>query len=171
MEALGTLARSMHAYLGMQVAAGADVVQLFDSWAGLLDRSSFDRFAIPAARSTLNDLGVPTIYFSPGSGHTLDLQSAVAADGYGVDWRIPIDEAWAHLGDTAIQGNVDPSTLLASPTVIERTVEDLLTRVGDRPGHIVNLGHGIDRHTPPEHVSVFVDSVRSFRRSIDPIHR
>lgn len=158
--ALGVLAEAMQAYLAMQAAAGADAVQLFDSWVGLLDRSGFADLAVPAARRALDDVGVPRIYFAPGAGHTLDLQPAVGADGYGVDWRLPLDEAWARLGDVAIQGNLDPAVLLAEPATIRREVADLLARAAGRLGHVVNLGHGIDRHTPPEHVAAFVEAVR-----------
>lgn len=160
-EALRRLGESMHAYLRMQVEAGADVVQLFDSWAGVLDRPTYGSLAMPAARLALDGLDVPRIYFAPGAGHTLALQPDVGADGYGVDWRIPIDEAWDRLGDVAIQGNLDPAVLLTDPTTIRAEVADLLARVAGRPGHVVNLGHGIDRSTPPEHVAAFVEAVRS----------
>ncbi len=159
-EALAVLGDAMQAYLAMQVAAGADVVQLFDSWAGLLDRELFAALAVPAARRSLHGLATPRIYFAPGAGHTLAVQPEVGADGYGVDWRLPLDEAWAELGDVAIQGNVDPAVLLAAPATIRAAVADLLRRAGGRPGHIVNLGHGIDRGTPPEHVAAFVAAVR-----------
>ena len=160
-EALEILARTTNDYLAMQVGAGADVVQLFDTWAGLLDRSTFEHLTIPAARASLADLEAPRIYFAPGAGHTLDLQAKIGADGYGVDWRLPIDEAWSRLGDVAVQGNLDPAALLTDPNTIRREVKDLLARTAGRPGHIVNLGHGIDRNTPPEHVTAFVESVRS----------
>ena len=160
-EALEILARSTNDYLAMQVGAGADVVQLFDTWAGLLDRSTFEHLTIPAARASLADLEAPRIYFAPGAGHTLDLQAKIGADGYGVDWRLPIDEAWSRLGDVAVQGNLDPAALLTDPNTIRREVKDLLARTAGRPGHIVNLGHGIDRNTPLEHVTAFVESVRS----------
>ena len=159
--ALDRLAQSMQAYLGMQAAAGADVVQLFDTWAGVFDRSAYRRFCLPAARASLHGLDAPTIYFAPGAGHTLDLQSEVGADGYGIDWRIPIDEAWALLGDVAVQGNVDPAVLRSDPTTIRAAVAEVRALVGGRAGHIMNLGHGIDRHTPPEHVSAFIEAVRS----------
>ena len=160
-EALEILARTTNDYLAMQVGAGADVVQLFDTWAGLLDRSTFEHLTIPAARASLADLEAPRIYFAPGAGHTLDLQAKIGADGYGVDWRLPIDEAWSRLGDVAVQGNLDPAALLTDPNTIRREVKDLLARTAGRPGHIVNLGHGIDRNTPLEHVTAFVESVRS----------
>ena len=159
--ALDRLAQSMQAYLAMQVAAGADVVQLFDTWAGVFDREAYRRFCLPAARTSLHGLDAPRIYFAPGAGHTLDLQSEVGADGYGIDWRIPIDEAWTLLGDVAVQGNVDPAVLRTDPETIRAAVAEVQARVGGRAGHIMNLGHGIDRHTPPEHVSAFIEAVRS----------
>lgn len=159
--ALERLARSMNAYLRAQVEAGAEVVQLFDTWAGLLDADSYHELAVPPARIALSDLGVPTIYFAPGAGHTLKAQSRIGATGHGVDWRVPIAEAFEVLPGRSVQGNIDPAVLHADPGTIERSVRDLLQEVGDRPGHILNLGHGIDRRTPPENVAVFVEAARS----------
>jgi len=160
-EALGALSRAMRAYLGLQVAAGADVVQLFDTWAGVFDRPTWTSHCGPAAAAALDGIDAPTIYFAPGAGHTLDLQPSVGATGYGVDWRVPIDEAWGSLGDVAVQGNVDPAVLRADVETIRAAVADVRRRVGSRPGHVMNLGHGIDRHTPVEHVAAFVQAVRS----------
>src|SRR5690606_13636794 len=157
--ALEVLGRSMRAYLAMQVDAGADVVQLFDSWAGILDRASFERLAVPSAAVALERAEVPSIYFAPGAGHSLDVQPRVGATGYGVDWRIPIDEAWDRLGPVPVQGNLDPAVLLGRPDEIRRAVADLRARTAGRRGHVVNLGHGIDRRTPPEHVAVLVEAV------------
>lgn len=159
-EVLEKLSRSMGAYLGMQVDAGADVVQLFDTWAGLLDRDGFGRWALPAARSTLRALGVPSIYFAPGAGHALEIQTAIGATAYGVDWRTPLEEAWRRLGDVAVQGNLDPAILLTDPDTIQSEVRELLIGVNGRPGHVLNLGHGIDRRTPPENVVAFVEAAR-----------
>ena len=158
--ALGVLATAMRRYLGAQVAAGADVVQLFDTWAGVLDRTAVATVAIPAARASLEGLTVPSIYFAPGAGHALDLLPGVGATGYGVDWRTPLDDAWDTIGDFAVQGNLDPALLLTDPDTIRAGVGDVLDRAGGRPGHVFNLGHGIDRHTPPEHVAVMVERVR-----------
>jgi uroporphyrinogen-III decarboxylase len=158
---LRALADAMNVYLRLQEDAGADVIQIFDSWAGLLDRSSFSEFAVPAAGHALAGLAIPRIYFAPGAGHTLDLQPAIEADAYSVDWRLPIDTAWEKLGDVAIQGNLDPAVLLAEPETIRRCVAEIRNRVAGRPGFVANLGHGIDRRTPPEHVAAFVDAVRS----------
>lgn len=159
-QALEGLSRSMHTYLTMQIDAGADAVQLFDSWAGILDRSRYLELALPAASATLADLSAPRIYFAPGGSHLLDLQPEVGADGFGVDWRIPIDQAWMRLGDVAIQGNLDPAVLLSDPATIRDATRELLDLVDGRPGHILNLGHGISRHTPPEHVAALVEAVR-----------
>lgn len=158
--ALDKLARSMRTYLGLQVDAGADAVQLFDSWAGLLGTETFRTFAVPAARRSLELLGAPTIYFAPGAGHTLHDQPDIGAVGYGIDWRVKIEDAFEKLPRRAIQGNIDPAVLLGHPDSIVSEVSQLLEAVGGRPGHIVNLGHGIDRRTPPENVAVFVEAIR-----------
>ncbi len=159
--ALDKLARSMNVYLQMQVRSGADVVQLFDTWAGLCDRALFADRVVPAARKTLTGVGAPTIYFAPGAGHTLDLQEAVGASGYGVDWRTHISDAFEILSGNAIQGNLDPAVLRTDPGTVRSAVRDLLIEVDGRRGHVVNLGHGIDRRTPPENVAAFVEAVRS----------
>lgn len=159
-EALARLGRAMNQYLAMQTEAGADVVQLFDTWAGLLDLSGFERWAVPSARLSLADLDVPTIYFSPGAGHALSVQPQIGATGYGVDWRLPMDIAWEQLGDVAIQGNLDPAVLLTDPETIGDEVATILGAVDGRAGHIFNLGHGIDQHTPPHHVEAMVKAVR-----------
>ncbi len=162
--ALAKLATNMHAYLAMQIEAGAQVVQLFDSWAGILSRDLLESRAFVAASGVLSGLGAPTIYFAPGAGHAHGLMRHVGASAYGVDWRLPIDEAWDRIGpDVAIQGNIDPAILLTDPDRIHRAVVALLERTAGRPGHVVNLGHGIDRHTPLENVTALVNAVREAR--------
>lgn len=162
--ALMNLGRSMHTYLAAQIAAGADVVMLFDSWAGILSREDWERFALPAARAALDGLDVPTIYFAPHAPHLLDGLSAVGADVYGVDWRLPIGEAWSRIGhDHAIQGNLDPAVLLTDPATVRDAVHAVLDSAGGRPGHIFNLGHGIDRTTPVENVTAMIAAVREDR--------
>lgn len=158
--ALDRLAVAMNAYLQMQIDAGADAVQLFDTWAGVFDRETYRSACLPAARQSLADLSAPTIYFAPGAGHTLDIQPDIGATGYGVDWRIPLDEAWQRLGEVSIQGNLDPALLRTDPESIRAGVTDVLARANRHPGHIMNLGHGIDRHTPVENVAAFVEAVR-----------
>ncbi|MGF1665612.1 MAG: uroporphyrinogen decarboxylase [Acidimicrobiia bacterium] len=161
--ALDTLATAMNDYLRFQAGAGADAVQLFDTWAGWFDRNAFASLALPSARTALTDVGVPTIYFAPGAGHTLDIQTGVGASGYGVDWRVPLDQAWDRLGEVAVQGNLDPAVLLSDPETIAGEVDAMMSSVAGRAGHIVNLGHGIDRHTPPAHVAALVEAIRTWR--------
>lgn len=161
-EALGVLARSMRSYLAMQVDAGADVVQLFDSWAGMFDGPRLVESVVPAAAEALGGIEAPTIYFAPGCAHALEALLAADADCYGIDWRVPIDDAWRRLGSVAVQGNLDPSILLAGPDDIRRAVAELLGRVGGRPGHVVNLGHGVHQSTPPEHVAELIAAVRGW---------
>ena len=159
--ALGGLAESMRSYLDMQVEAGADVVQLFDSWAGIVDRRTYRAMVAPAARNALSNLSAPAIYFAPHAVHTLDLQSAVGADCYGLDWRLELDDGWSRLGSPAVQGNLDPGILLTDETTIVREVGAVMKQAGGRAGHVFNLGHGIDRNTPPGHVAAMVEAVRS----------
>ena len=160
-RALEGLGRSMNTYLSAQAAAGADVVQLFDTWSGLLDETTFQEFTVPAARISLEGLEVPTIYFAPGAGHTLESQLAIDPAAFGVDWRVPLAQAFERLPGRALQGNLDPSILLSDRATVAREVKSLLASVEGRAGHIMNLGHGIDRNTPPENVAAFVEAVRT----------
>lgn len=159
--ALDLLGRAMRRYLVMQIEAGADVVQLFDSWAGVVDRETYARLVAPAARLALADLPAPTVYFAPHASHILDLQHAVGADVYGVDWRLPLGEAWDRVGQVSIQGNLDPAVLLTDPVRIAAAVGEVMKQAGGRRGHIFNLGHGISPRTPPENVTAMVEAVRS----------
>lgn len=159
-EALSVLATSMHLYLETQTQSGADVVQLFDSWAGLLSTPMFRRLAVPAARQTLAGLSAPTIYFVPGGSHLLEILPEVGANGYGVDWRLPLDTAWERIGENrVIQGNLDPAVLLSSPTAVGDAVSRVLAEAAGRPGHIFNLGHGILPDTPLENVEAMVQTI------------
>lgn len=160
-DALSNLAASMNRYLTMQVEAGADVVQLFDSWAGVTDRAAYAETVVPAACAALEGLFAPRIYFAPHAAHTLEYQAGVGADVYGFDWRVPLDEAWDRSKAPAAQGNLDPAVLLADAATVEHQVRRILHQVGGRPGHIFNLGHGIDRHTPVENLAAMVEAVRS----------
>ncbi len=160
-EALRILAEAMRGYLAFQAASGAHAIQLFDSWAGLADKPTMETLVLPNAAAAISGLEVPTIYFALGAAHALESQPKVGASCYGVDWRVPIDEAWDRLGDVAVQGNLDPSVLLADPGTIRAGVADLLARTNGRPGFIANLGHGIDRRTPVENLAAFVEAVRS----------
>jgi uroporphyrinogen decarboxylase len=159
MERLSSLTTK---YLNAQIAAGAEAVQLFDSWAGCLSPDDYERFVLPYTRATITGLtrGIPVIHFSTGTGGFLKSLRAAGGDVIGVDWRVNLDTAWKDLGhDVGIQGNLDPAALLASPKEIRRRVADILTRAGGRAGHIFNLGHGVLPETPVEHVIVMVEAV------------
>jgi uroporphyrinogen decarboxylase len=159
MERLSSLIAN---YLNAQIAAGAEAVQLFDSWAGCLSPEDYERFVLPHSRATIAGLtpGVPVIHFSTGTGGFLKSLRAAGGDVIGVDWRVKLDAAWECLGhDIAIQGNLDPAVLLSSPREIRRRVEEILGRANGRPGHIFNLGHGVLPETPVENVKAMVEAV------------
>ena len=151
-------------YLGAQVRGGAQALQVFDSWAGVLDAADYARLVLPHQRrlfERLRPLGVPTIHFAVGADHLLDVQRALDADAFGLDWRTPLDTGWARIGhDRAIQGNLDPALLFAPWPEIERRIDDILSRAAGRPGHVFNLGHGILPGTPVDTVRRVVDHVR-----------
>ncbi len=140
-------------YLQAQVAAGAEAVQLFDSWLGLLGPPAYDAYVLPYTRRIFSALGgaAPTIHFSTGTAALLEQIGSAGSDLVSVDWRLPLDEAWARIGlDQGIQGNLDSSLVLASWEAVEAGAKDVLRRAGGRPGHIFNLGHGILPQTPAE---------------------
>lgn len=158
--ALGVLALATRTYLQTQVDAGARVVQLFDTWAGLLSRQQFERWALPAARQALAGLDVPTIYFAPAASHLLDLLPRIGATGYGVDWRLPLGDYWNRLGeDHVVQGNLDPALLLSDPDTVRAGTNRVLEEAAGRPGHVFNLGHGVLPDTPLENVQAMVETV------------
>jgi uroporphyrinogen decarboxylase len=149
-------------YLNAQIAAGAEAVQLFDSWAGCLSPDDYERFVLPYTRAAIAGLtpGIPVIHFSTGTGGFLKSIRAAGGDVIGVDWRVNLDAAWDDLGPAVgVQGNLDPAALLASPKEIRRRVSEILTRAGGRPGHIFNLGHGVLPETPVENVIAMVEAV------------
>jgi len=159
-EGLAVLAAAMRAYLSAQIDAGAQVVQLFDTWAGLLSTDQFQRWAAPAARHALAGLGVPTIYFVPGAAHLLEMFQLVGATAYGVDWRLPLGESWRRVGEGhSIQGNLDPALLLTNPDTVRSGTIRVLEEASGRPGHIFNLGHGVLPDSPVENVETMVETV------------
>ncbi len=167
-ELLGRLSRSSARYLNAQIAAGANVVQIFDSWVGCLGVEDFRRFVLPALQELRSALtpGVPAIYFGTGNPALLSSFAEVGTECVGVDWRIPIETAWEVIGaDRAIQGNLDPCVLLSTPDVIRAEATRILEKVGNRPGFIFNLGHGIHKETPVENVVSLVDVVKGWRVS------
>jgi uroporphyrinogen decarboxylase len=149
-------------YLNGQIAAGAQAVQIFDSWAGCLAPGDYERFVLPYTRAVIEAVkpGVPVIHFSTGTSGFLKQIRAAGADAIGVDWRVNLDEAWAAIGhDLAIQGNLDPVALFAPPEQIRNRVREILDRAAGRCGHIFNLGHGILPETPVENVIAMVEAV------------
>ncbi|MGH9161518.1 MAG: uroporphyrinogen decarboxylase [Vicinamibacteraceae bacterium] len=151
------LADAASALLEAQISAGVDAVQLFDSWVGQLSERDYREFALPHTYRVFEALGkrVPTIHFGTGTSALLETMREAGGDVIGVDWRVPLDEAWMRIGfDRAVQGNLDPTLLLGSRWRIREGAEDVLQRAAGRPGHIFNLGHGILPTTPPEHVQM-----------------
>lgn len=154
-------------YLKGQVKAGADVVQIFDSWGGLLGPADFENFSLQYMRqivAALKDL-VPTIVFAKGAWHSLDKMAATGAHGLGIDWCIQPQLAREFAGkNVTLQGNFDPAKLLSPIPVIEREVKEMLAAFG--PGrHIANLGHGILPNVPVDHAKAFVDAVKNYQHS------
>jgi len=149
-------------YLNGQIAAGAQAVQLFDSWVGALSPADYRVFVLPHVRALIRALapGVPVIHFGTGTAALLPLMREAGGDVIGLDWRVDLDAGWAAVGhDVAVQGNLDPAVLLAARPYIRDRVKDVLTRAGGRPGHIFNLGHGVHQQTPAENVKALVDMV------------
>lgn len=154
-------------YLNMQIDAGAQVVQLFDSWVGSLSPEDYRTFVQPHSRKVIAALkpGVPVIHFGTMTGSLLPDMRDAGGDVIGLDWRVELDEAWARLGDgVAVQGNLDPVMLFADVSEIRNAVRDILQRANGRPGHIFNLGHGILPETPVDNVLALVDAVHEYSR-------
>ena len=148
---MSKLADAFGRYLAGCARAGADVVQLFDSWVGALSVADYLEFAAPYSARVLDAVDVPTIHFATGDAHLLEERRAAGGDVIGVDWRFPLDAAWERIGrDRGIQGNLDGALLLGPWERVEREAEDILRRADGRAGHIFNLGHGVVPETDPE---------------------
>ena len=161
MEKLATL---VGRFLAHQAQAGADALQLFDSWVGCLSVDDYREYVLPYTMRALElaaASGVPLIHFGTETATLLEVMAEAGGDVIGVDWRIPLDEGWARIGDRAIQGNLDPAALLGPRAEIERRVKEILRRAGRRAGHVFNLGHGILPGTPVENVKAVVDMVHA----------
>ena len=157
-----TLADATAGYLNGQIAAGVHAVQLFDSWVGTLSPSDYRDFVQPHTERAIRALrpGVPVIHFGVGTGGLLPLMKAAGGDVIGLDWRVELGPTWARLGhDVAVQGNLDPAVLLGPVAGIRRAAREILDGAGGRPGHVFNLGHGLHKETPVEHVKALVDIV------------
>ncbi len=153
-------------YLTAQVRAGAQAVQLFDSWAGILSKADYERYVLPYSRRVLRaaaKTGVPVLHFATGTAHFLESFRDAGGDVVGVDWRLPLDEAWKRIGyGRAIQGNLDPINLFLPRKELKRSVRDIIKRAGGRRGHIFNLGHGVLPPTPIDNVEAVVDWVHEW---------
>jgi uroporphyrinogen decarboxylase len=153
-------------YLKAQVKAGAQVVQLFDSWVGCLSPADYCTYVLPHTQRIFQELqeeNIPAIHFGTGTAGLLPLMAKTGGDVIGVDWRIALDDAWRYFDKGAgIQGNLDPATLLAPPDVLSQRATEVLDAAGGRPGHIFNLGHGILPTTPEDSVKALVDLVHEY---------
>jgi uroporphyrinogen decarboxylase len=148
------LADCFGSYLAAQARAGADVVQLFDSWVGALSPADYEEFVAPWSARILAAVDAPTIHFGTGASTLLPAMAAAGGDVLGLDWRIPLDEGWETVGhDRGVQGNLDPTVLLGPWERVEAAARDILDRAAGRPGHIFNLGHGVLPRTDPEQIS------------------
>jgi len=164
---MGKLVDVLGAFGVLQVAAGARIIQVFDSWVGALGPDDYVRFVAPYSRALIERIraaGVPVIHFGTGAAGFFRELHAAGGDVMGVDWRINIDQAWMDISyRSAVQGNLDPAVLMAPLPEIRARVFELLKRTGSRPGHIFNLGHGILPETPVENVKACVEIVREFK--------
>jgi uroporphyrinogen decarboxylase len=145
------LSDAFAAYVKAQVDAGVDVIQLFDSWAGILSPPDYERFVAPYSRRVLEAVDVPTIHFGTGTAGLLTHMREAGGDVIGLDWRIELDRAWATVGDDrGVQGNLDPAVLLGPWPQVEEAAADVLRRADGRRGHVFNLGHGVLPATDPD---------------------
>ena len=163
-------------YLKAQIYAGAQAIQLFDSWVGCLSPEDYKNYVAPYSKEVIDTLksaiskenlpnSIPVIHFGTDSSNILELMKNTGGDVIGIDWRIELDAAWKRLGyDVAIQGNLDPAVLFATKDKIEKSVRDILLKAGGRPGHIFNLGHGILPKTPIDNVITLVQAVHNYSK-------
>lgn len=164
---MSCLVRAITRYLNAQVEAGAQVIQLFDSWVGCLGVDDYRRYVLPYSQAILEGItpGIPVIHFATGNPALLPLLTEALGNRtgdnvVGVDWRIRLDDAWEIIGhDKAVQGNLDPVVLLGEPAEIRRRAKEVLDQAGGQPGHIFNLGHGILKETPVDNAISLIDAV------------
>ena len=169
---LDVTAQSVTSYLNAQIAAGAQAAMIFDTWGGLLTPRDYKTFSLEYMSKIVNGLTresegrkVPVILFTKGGGGWLDIMAETGCDALGCDWTVNIGDARQRVGDkVALQGNMDPSVLYASPERIQQEVKAILESYGTGSGHVFNLGHGIHQHINPDNVKVLVDSVHEFSK-------
>jgi uroporphyrinogen decarboxylase len=170
---LGIIADSVTSYLNAQIAAGAQAVMLFDTWGGVLTPRDYKEFSLGYMQRIVQQLQrehegrrVPVVMFSKGACQWLEMIADAGADALGIDWTVDIGMARKRVGErVALQGNMDPSVLYASPQRIRQEVADILASFGSGNGHVFNLGHGIHQHVEPDHVAVLVDAVHEISRT------
>lgn len=165
---LEKICRASAHYLNEQIKAGAQAVQLFDSWVGCLSEADYRQFVLPCMKSLIHSIapGTPIIYFGTDTTVLLDAMREAGPDVIGLDWRLDLASTWERVGhDLAVQGNLDPIVLFASTTEIQRRAKAILDSVNGRPGHIFNLGHGVLPETPVDHVLALIDAVHEHQRS------
>ena len=167
---LNITAQAVTAYLNEQIAAGAQAVQIFDTWGGLLSDAAFPEFSLAYMRQIIGGLTreyegrrVPVILFTKGGGQWLELMAESGADALGLDWTVNLGRARQRVGSqVALQGNFDPAALFGTPESVRAEVRRILHSYGEGSGHVFNLGHGISQHTDPENVQALVDAVREY---------
>lgn len=170
---LDITAQAVTLYLNAQIEAGAQAVMIFDSWGGALSHAAYQEFSLHYMAKIVAGLTreregrrVPSIVFTKGGGLWLESQAAIGADALGLDWTVNIAEARRRVGHkVALQGNLDPAILLATPEAVEKEVAAILAGYGKGSGHIFNLGHGITQHTPPEHAAAMIEAVHRLSRA------
>lgn len=165
---MSVLADSLAAYLRAQIDAGAQAVQLFDSWVGALSPRDYRRYVLPYSKKIFDALAatnVPRIHFGTGTATLLELMQEAGGDAIGIDWRVPLAQAWSRLGDVPLQGNLDPVVLLSNPKVVAEQAREILCEANGRRGHIFNLGHGVLPDTPVENVEHLIQVVHEFRKN------
>ena len=164
---MSLIARALVKYLNAQVEAGAQAVQLFDSWVGCLSPDDYREFVLPHSRAVIQGVkpGVPVIHFGTGTGALLELMREAGGDVIGLDWRVRLDDGWQRVGhDVAVMGNLDPVALFASRDALGAQAKRILDQAGARPGHVFNLGHGILPETPVQNVIALVEMVHEMSR-------
>jgi uroporphyrinogen decarboxylase len=165
------LARNLAGYVQGQIEAGVQAIQIFDTWVGCLGPADYREFVLPWSRALVEALPpeVPLIHFGTGTGMLLEAMREAGGSVMGLDFHVELDDAWRRVGyDAAVQGNLDPSVLFATPATIRSRVERILHQAGGRPGHIFNLGHGILPDTPYDNVTALVEMVRELSgKSVD----
>lgn len=173
-QVLDVIAQSVVVYLNAQIEAGAQSVMVFDTWGGALSPEAYREFSLRYMQQIVEQLHrtyegqtIPVTLFTKGGGQWIELIADTGCNGVGLDWTISIDEARQRIGDkVALQGNLDPNVLYASPEIIREHARELIGKVGKHNGHVFNLGHGIHQTVNPDHLKVLVDAVHEFGREI-----